>query len=143
MRPSIHRVFGIVATGVVLVTVVWGFTKAGAPDTRRAERMDERRLEDLQTIHGEILELVRDPDRPGALRAALPSTLAELASKATGRRISTTDPESNEAYEYRVTGTSTYVLCATFARPRDASDHVFWNHGAGRACFTLDALNPP
>lgn len=143
MTASVHRVFALVATIVVAAAVAWGFVVAGGPQLRRTERMDERRLEDLRTIHAEILGLVRDPLKKDVLKQPLPKSLQELATRARQRRIPLEDPVTGAPYEYRVTGESTYVLCATFERPRDATYDVFWNHPAGRHCFTVDAKDPP
>jgi hypothetical protein len=43
----------------------------------------------------------------------------------------------------RVTGASTFELCAAFDLPRDEGYDARWNHPAGRHCFALDVLNPP
>jgi hypothetical protein len=143
MSTSIHRLFGAAATLAVLGALVWGFVVVGGPASRRTERMDGRRLDDLRAIHAEIVSLVRDPQKKDVLKQPLPKTLAELASRARYRKISLNDPETAEPYEFRVTGDSTYVLCATFARAREATHDVFWNHGAGHHCFTIDAKDPP
>jgi len=143
MTPGLHRVFALVATLAVIGSIVWGFMIVGSPDTRRHERMDERRLDALQEIQQEIQELVVDPDVPGELRAALPQTLEELATRARMRKVEPDDPETGTPYTYRVLTESTYELCATFALARDARRQVFWNHPAGEHCFTVDVLNPP
>ena len=51
--------------------------------------------------------------------------------------------ETGEPYEYRVLGPSKYELCATFSMARDADHGVFWNHPAGRHCWTIDVGDPP
>ena len=53
------------------------------------------------------------------------------------------DPDTGVAYEYRVVDENHYELCATFARRREADRDVFWNHPAGRHCFTFDVRDPP
>jgi hypothetical protein len=143
MRASVHRLFGAAATLAVLGAVVWGFLIVGGPLARRTERMDQRRIDDLRTIHAEIVALVRDPKHPETPKQPLPRTLEELAARARYRKISLVDPETGEPYEFRVTGPTTYVLCATFAQPRDETHDVFWNHAAGRHCFTIDVKDPP
>ena len=140
MTARLHYGFGAIATVAVAAVVAWGFHVVGTPDTRRQERFDERRLEDLQTIHREIQLLVRDPDLPGELRRELPATLAEAAALATDRRLLLNDPETAEPYGYRPVDAKTYELTATFVTTRDADSEVFWNHPAGTHTFTFDAL---
>jgi hypothetical protein len=143
MTPRIHAAFGIVASLVVALAVAWGFVLVGSPATRRLERFDEQRLEDLQTIAREIQLMVKDPDNKQKLKEPLPKTLAEAAARARNERVNPRDPESGEPYVYRVKNETTYELCATFARNRDRDSLVFWNHPAGGHCFTIDVLDPP
>jgi hypothetical protein len=143
MTPAVHRLFAAVATLAVLAALVHGLVIAGTPDATRLARLDERRLHDLQAIAREIHDRVRDSDRPGTLRRELPQSLAETAAEARGERLTITDPLTGEPYGYTLRSASTYELCATFALPRSAAVQVFWNHPAGRHCFTIDALDPP
>jgi hypothetical protein len=143
MTPRVHAIFGIVTTVVVAAAVAWGFVLVGSPASRRLARFDEQRLEDLRTIAREIQGLVVDPEDKKKLKQPLPKTLAEAASRAQNERLNARDPETGEAYEYRVTGEATYELCATFSQARDRDALVFWNHAAGRHCFTINVLDPP
>jgi hypothetical protein len=143
MSGRFHAAFAVVATIAVGLALAWGFFLAGSPSTRRLERFDEQRLQDLQTIAREIQSMVEDPTEKGKLKEALPKTLAEAAARARNQRVNPRDPETGEPYGYAVKGETTYELCAKFARPRDWDTRVFWNHPAGRHCFTIDVLDPP
>ena len=143
MTPRIHTIFSVGATLVVAVALVWGFVLVGSPGTSRLQRLDQRRLDDLQTIFREIQSLCHDPDIKNRLKRRLPQTLDELATIARRERISLLDPETGQRYRYLVTGETTYELCATFTRPRDSDSDVFWNHPSGERCFTINALDPP
>jgi hypothetical protein len=144
MNASIHRFAAIAATIVVLAAVVWGFVSAGTPDFVRLERLDERRIDDLQAIVWAMQRHVRDPDSSRQLlKRGLPRKLEDLAKAVTDRKLSLTDPETGEPYEYEPTAWNTYRLCATFDLPRNATRRVFWNHPAGRHCFTIDVTEPP
>ena len=143
MTPRIHAAFAIVASVVVAFAVAWAFVLVGSPATRRLERFDERRLQDLQTIAREIQSMVEDPNDKGTLKEALPKTLEEAAKRARDERVNPRDPETGEPYVYTVKNETTYELCATFARPRDWDSRVFWNHPAGAHCFTINVLDPP
>ncbi len=136
-------VFTVVFSMVVIVAVVWGVAVAGTPGAARLQRLDQQRLEDLQTIFREVQSLCRDPDIKDELKRALPQTLDELAVLARAERINLTDPVTGQRYEYTVQDGTTYELCATFSLERDSDVEVFWNHPSGRHCFTVDALDPP
>ena len=143
MTTRAHLVFSVVLSVVVVGAVVWGVALVGTPGAARLSRLDQRRLEDLQTIFREVQSLCRDPDIKDALKRSLPRTLDELAALARSERISLNDPETGLGYEYTVKDGRSYELCATFSLERDSDAEVFWNHPPGRHCFTVDALDPP
>ncbi len=143
MTPRTHVAFGIFASITVFAAVAWGFFLVGSPTTRREERFDERRLQDLQAIAREIRFMVVDPNEEGTLKEALPKTLEEAAERARNERVNLRDPETAEPFTYAVKGESTFELCATFTRPRESDRAVFWNHPAGQHCFTINVLDPP
>ena len=143
MTTRTHRIIGLVAVFVTMGVLTWGFLIVGSPDRRRLERLDERRVEDLQQITREIQRLVHDGRVRGVLKRALPKDLEEVKREAKYWKISLVDPETGEAYRYAVKTDTTYELCATFSLPRDKSREVFWNHPAGRHCFLIDALDAP
>jgi hypothetical protein len=148
MKFTIHRIFGFVATGIVSVALVWGFVIVGSPATQRAYRFDERRVSDLRAIQKEIMLIVHEgqmnwsAERPTSLRHPLPSTLTEVVTLARNQRLSITDPETGEAYEYIVKDATHFDLCARFNQPRQQQYDIFWDHPAGRHCFSFDALSP-
>jgi hypothetical protein len=143
VSSSVHRRVALLATAVVVATVVWGLLEVGLPQTRRLERLDERRVEDLRALVRAIQARVRDPGRPGRLARSLPRTLEEVAAQARDTRLALRDPGTGEPYLYRVTGETTYELCATFAQACASAPAAFWDHPAGRHCFRIDALLPP
>jgi hypothetical protein len=161
MTPRIHTAFAIVSTVVVVAAVVRGFAIVGSPATKRAERLDDRRLDDLRAIAREIQTLVGLP-QPGVMskgvtKAApnvasnkkvelarpLPKTLDELQKTIRTRRLNLRDPQTDQPYGYTIKSQTTYELCATFTTQRDSSAAIFWNHAAGEACFTINVLDPP
>ena len=141
--PRLHTVSAVVASVVVILAVGWGFYLVGSPSARRLERLDDRRLQDLQTIAREIQLMVVNPNKRGTLKEPVPKTLAEAAQRARNERVNPRDPETGEPYGYTRKDETTYELCATFAKPRDWDSRVFWNHPAGAHCFTINVLDPP
>lgn len=143
MMKQLHLMFSVVSSIVVIATIVWGVALVGSPLTIRMQRFDQQRLDDLQTIYREIQLLCHDPDIKDKLKRPLPETIDELAEAARNQRINVSDPETGQRYVYTIEGETTYELCATFALERDWDAAVFWNHPAGKHCFTVDALDPP
>lgn len=142
-----HRGFALAASAIVALTLVWGFAAAGSPGATRLRKFDARRLDDLQTIRGEIEALCLGDERqqpPGERRLLrpLPATLAELAELAQYQRPDVRDPESGEPYGYEVLDETRFALCATFHFARDDERAPVWNHAPGRQCFEFDALRP-
>ena len=142
MTRAGHRAFGIIATVVVIAAVAWGFAIVGSPESRRLEKLDERRLDELQAIAYEARELVYDEELR-SLKRDLFDDLPALVEAARRRKLSAADPETGEAYGYRVLGPYRFELCATFDGARDAEYDVFWNHPAGRHCFVIDVRERP
>jgi hypothetical protein len=138
-----HAAFGVIASIVVTFATVWGFVVAGSPATRRIERLDEQRLQDLQNIASEIQSMVVNPDKKGEIKEPLPKTLDEAAQRARAVRLNPRDPQTGEPYRYTIKNETTYELCATFSTGRDSDYRVFWNHPAGAHCFTINVLDPP
>lgn len=130
----------------VLAAVVLGFVTIGSPKEQRMIRLDTQRASDLASIQWEVLNHWQS-------KKVLPQSLETLPDDFTGYRIPA-DPETGEAYEYRVTGPLSFELCATFVRsnmhdgssklsyPRDPwGPDASFEHEVGRTCFerTIDA----
>jgi hypothetical protein len=138
-----HAAFGAAASVVVAFAIVWGFVLAGSPASRRLERLDEQRLQDLQTIASEIASMVINPDERTQLKEPLPSTLDEAVQRARGARLNPRDPDTGKPYRYTIVDETTYKLCASFTGRRESDYRVFWNHPAGEHCFTINVVDPP
>lgn len=142
MKRGVHFIVLAIMSIAVVATVLAGLSLVGSPATARARRIDQERLEDMRRIARVIDELCHDRDVKTELKRPLPATLEGLAGLARTERIGIADPVSNEPYSYKVSGT-TYTISATFENARDLDYQVFWNHPAGNASFTIDALDPP
>ena len=143
MTWRFHAVFAVFATALVAFAIAWGFMLVGSPGTRRLERFDEQRLQDLKAIVREVHAMVVDADKPPSLKGPLPKTLEEIVERARTERIKLNDPETGEPYRYLVTNETTFELCTTFTQVRNSDSSVFWNHPAGTHCFTINVLDPP
>lgn len=144
----LHRSFGIGAWVVVLGTVVWGMFFAGTPLSQRVRRLDDLRVEHLRTIQQEVFNIVYEgSDRYNQgqpftrLPHPLPTSLDDVVARALYQRPDIRDPETDELYEYTVSGTR-FQLCAVFGAERRQTYDIFWDHPAGHHCYEFDALDP-
>jgi hypothetical protein len=132
VRLSATAVAGAIAAGFVL---------AGSPARQRLVRTDLRRISDLSMLQMEIVNYYR-------AKNALPQSLNQLTNSISGFHPPI-DPQSQRPYEYRVTGTLSFQLCADFSRPSKEEyakgyspvattgvNDWNWSHEAGRRCFT-------
>ena len=127
----------------VLLVIGSGVWVAGTPAKARLYSQDEQRVEDLSDISRSVALYYRNQ---GTLPAALsacdgsPETFIEQKS----------DRVTGQPYWYRVLDGTHYEVGATFALPtpseknRQAQGNAarnpgFWEHGAGRKIFTVDA----
>ncbi|MBI2068830.1 MAG: hypothetical protein HYT67_01865 [Candidatus Yanofskybacteria bacterium] len=147
------RAFPWVVIVVVLAAVVFGFFVAGSPTSRRTERFDERRVQDLSVIQSHVISYWQN-------KSALPGNLGELTDDLLGVVVPV-DPKTGNAYEYRVMGDLKFQLCATFEtssnennngriKPMPALPMSYpypggkvetWQHSTGHACFER-AIDP-
>lgn len=100
------------ASVLVVVGVIWGIIIAGSPWTERLKKFDTQRASHLSALDSAITRYANSNNK-------LPSNLEELKNKDTDmysvRVMSTTDPDTEKPYEYKIVSDSVYELCATFA----------------------------
>ena len=97
-------VYGVLALGTL--SILFGFLAAGSPFAERMRRFDERRIQNLQTLQYEIVNFWQAKEK-------LPPTIDALRDDIRGF-IPPKDPETEEPYEYKITGARQFELCATF-----------------------------
>ncbi len=142
--------FGLV---LVLAAIVGGFLVVGSPAKQRNLRFDDQRISDLSNLQWQIVNYWQQ-------KGTLPQTLPALNDSLSGF-TAPTDPATGAAYEYSVTGKTSFELCANFALATqdtqgrggygmggeygvNSSYPVgptgmmgdSWNHTSGHACFT-------
>lgn len=153
---------------LVLATIVWAFTVIGGPGSQRTLRLDQKRLEDLQSIQWQVISYWQQTE-------TLPTELSAIGTPLSGYKTPS-DPEfeKGRVYEYRIVDakTNTFELCATFTAPlpkgwvsnggggaypvRDSATssvapfpgsvgNDLWEHEVGRTCFarTIDPVFYP
>ncbi|MEX2033038.1 MAG: DUF5671 domain-containing protein [Candidatus Colwellbacteria bacterium] len=142
------RAFPWIVIMAVAAAVTFGFFVAGSPVSRRTERFDERRVNDLSVIQSHVISYWQNKN-------VLPSNLNQLPNDILGIVIPK-DPKTGDEYEYRVLGDLRFQLCAVFetsstddvdgrrvmpmSYPYPGGEIETWQHGIGRTCFdrTID-----
>jgi len=131
----------------LVAVVVAGFFVAGSPFTQRLVRFDTQKVNDLQALQSQIVNYWQQ-------KYKLPARLGDLADSISGF-TPPTDPQSGAAYEYIMTASTSFQLCAQFNLPSTAAEvgaarsvpvapypygtaggNENWDHGQGRTCFT-------
>jgi hypothetical protein len=139
-RDSI--IYGGVTALIVIIAIVFGFSKIDSPSEVREKNIDNTQITDLQFMQDTIQSYVFTNEK-------LPQTLEE----AYGALDIPTADDTRKAYTYEVTGETTFELCAEFAHETDEyeqrmkslaspetaplmiRDPYNWNHNAGFRCF--------
>jgi hypothetical protein len=136
------KLFAICVSIIVLTVVVAAFVTVGSPGKQRAVKFDERRVSDLQLIESQV-------NNYWQVNSKLPQALVDL----TGTKVPS-DPETSQAYIYRMKSDKNYELCATFNLDSAAastqnypSSPVYgvenWDHGPGSYCFSRTVNTVP
>lgn len=150
-KKSLSVSIGVGVLG--LVTIIAGFFIIGTPASARLYRYDDQKVTDLANIQNQIVSYWQ-------YKQALPSTLTDLNDSLSSFTVPT-DPQSSQAYEYHVTGKTSFTLCATFNKSENGTinysvpepmglggsgNNDNWDHASGHVCFsrTIDPqLYPP
>jgi type II secretory pathway pseudopilin PulG len=138
---GVGRWIAILASLVVVATIVAAIVVMGPPSTQRSSRLDERRVTDLGNLVQAIQAYREAHDR-------LPADLPVLAAEP-GSRLAIVDPDTAQPYGYAVLGAREYQLCARFdtdtaatMEPPVAWVPGDWNHGIGTRCFKRSVVVP-
>ena len=133
----------VMATGVVVATLLAAIIALGRPARQRQQRLDERRAQTLENIASAV-------DAYWSVRKTLPVTVDSLVSSHTLPQLPR-DPETAATYQYEVTGPKSFRLCAVFDQPSDSNAERStlqyvggrsWYHSRGRTCFELAVREP-
>jgi hypothetical protein len=127
-RPGFLLAAGFAA--LAGAAIVAGIVLIGGPSTQRDIALDRTRAGDLTRLSLKVADHWRE-------RGHLPKSLQAIDDA--WARIAR-DPETDQPYDYAVTGERTWRLCADFARaatkpPDYPGQAPFGVHDKGRVCF--------
>lgn len=143
-KESLSKSIGGAVTLLVVASMIAGFFVIGSPATARLVKIDDQRIQDLQSIQLEITSFWQ-------YKQALPESIDELNDPLKGYVVPV-DPDTGAAYVYERTSDASFKLCATFSVEsreyestpiRDPYEN--WKHDVGEACFdrTIDPERYP
>ncbi len=134
-------IWRIVASVLVLGSIIWGFAVIGSPRTQQLLRYDEQKVSSLQSIDNMVRSYYYN-------HQALPTDLAALASD-NSYTTAPNDQQTGQPFEYRKVSATTFELCATFNKSsvdamqssaypvRDSTyGPQLYKHPAGYYCFS-------
>ena len=141
-QKNFDRLFALLATAVVIISVIAGFWWLGSPNRQRQIRADQQRIMDIHEIALSLhqqAEQSQNRGKPVDLHASLSLDNPK------------TDPISGKMYEYQRLDSTHYLLCAEFAADSaqnrlgnfSGADKDFWHYLPGRHCFKLNVLKEP
>ena len=133
MKSTISGKLLILVGGITAAAAVCVSIYLNPPSAVKAHSLDQQRLQGLQQIDFAIKNYYHThqvlPDRLHAIE-----NRAGLSSQANWR-----DPVTHQPFEYGITGTTTYQLCASFSGDSEQHDELysvnFRQHHKGRDCF--------
>lgn len=123
-------------TLAVIAELIYGFMKGGTPWEARKEKLDQTRVADIQTLKYAVEDYFR-------INYTLPKTLVDIKTTKTYvvDQSQVNDPETNIDYEYKVSGQTSYQLCANFStdslndKKKQSYSSVEFKHPKGHHCF--------
>lgn len=139
LTASSRKVWSVVALVIILASIIWGFSVLGSPRTQRLMRYDSQKVSDLQSIQYEVINYWQ-------MKGKLPANLSAINDSISGY-VTPIDPDTKEAYVYKVIGEKTFQLCADFNLPTAVNKITVkimpgenWIHDKGQECFnrTID-----
>ena len=156
LSSGLRKIWRIISTLLILISIIWGFSVLGSPFTQRQMKYDAQKVADLQNINNQVRYFYER-------KAALPQNIADLSGLDSYNPIPQ-DAQNNKPYEYIKTSNTSYQLCAEFNKESDGkntggryavpmmpmqvsypgytiSGDNFVKHPAGRYCFT-QTINP-
>ncbi len=147
MKFSPHFLVGASVSVVVLATVIGSFFITGSPTTERIRRLDQQRVNDLQSLNNAINSFTEQNQK------TLPSSLEELSKQPNFYVSSIVDPMTRFPYVYRILTPESYELCAKFesdtsqrsssqAKVLSLPENRFWQHAIGETCFSFKVPVP-
>lgn len=158
-KSKLSIFYAAISVIIFLSLIIWSFSIMGSPAKQRAWRLDEKRVQDLQSIQYQVINYWQQKEK-------LPVVLTDLSNPMSGFSLPV-DPEFEKGnkYEYIPGDKLSFQLCATFTAdmpkgwqennyggvmpvstpradiavssyPYPSGVNDSWDHKTGRTCYT-------
>jgi hypothetical protein len=128
---SRNSLAALLASVAVAAVAIAGFLSLGGPNTQRQMQSDQRTLQALGRLAGQVNSTYQYGKK------TLPTDLHEFP------RTTTLNPITQQPFVYHQKSASSYELCSSFVTDskdqKNQNGEDFWDHPRGYHCFTLDA----
>ena len=125
-KTSIPMIITLLASVLVIASIVWSVSIIGSPSEMRAKKIDSARLSDISRIQQEILNRIQTTDK-------LPLKLVELDNAFQGYKVPV-DPVTQESYVYKITQQPVIKMNYTTNRKEMITSAIF------ELCATFDTV---
>ena len=125
-KTSIPMIITLLASVLVIASIVWSVSIIGSPSEMRAKKIDSARLSDISRIQQEILNRIQTTDK-------LPLKLVELDNAFQGYKVPV-DPVTQESYVYKITQQPVIKMNYTTNRKEMTKSAIF------ELCATFDTV---
>ncbi|MEK7582112.1 MAG: DUF5671 domain-containing protein [Patescibacteria group bacterium] len=132
-----------IALIITTASIVAGFSVLGSPQKQRLLKYDGQKLNDLQSIQGQIIYYYQSKE-------SFPDNLDDLKDPLSGY-VLPINPETKESYTYKTKGNLSFELCTNFnfdstdlqtrkSYPAEMAKNDNWSYKQGEFCFerTID-----
>jgi hypothetical protein len=131
MKLTRDTAAALMAVAAICIVVGLGFWKTRGPGSQRLIRADEKRIQSIGQLAGQINNYYGEHNKQ------LPATLSEE------QKLTFKDPLTGRPAEYAPSTGSKFALCTDFSAPspEDYKDAPFdfWRHPQGHKCFEFEA----
>ena len=113
---------------MVLALIIWSFCVIGSPFKQRQLQLDDRRIQDLQSIQWQVINYWQQKEK-------LPASINDLKNPLSGYSLPV-DPEfeKGRVYEYSINSLKdamSFELCATFSLPMPKGWQEYQGYSGG------------
>lgn len=144
-KDKVISLYAWISLVVVLVVFVFSWFSVDSPNQTRNKKIDGEVVNDLYEINSAVTNYY-------TLNQVMPNDLSVLINNDSGYRLSEQSAKpanSDNYYEYQVTATDEYKICAEFLTSSLNDDEnryyygsVDYKHDKGYQCFTQKVLSP-
>lgn len=130
-RFNLRKVLGLISLLLLVFGVVLTFSIMGSPKTQRDYRLDNLKINNLQSLEYSIQNYYDQ-------YKSLPADLTKLDKYS---QSSTIDPTTKAVFKYEIVDEVNYKLCANFLKATPERVEVKanpWYHEIGETCFNLE-----